>query len=217
MVHAVAANSSSSERTTLAEKRVSLQVDWEGYQTILAALGNKRSAHLTYFNSTLEIMAPSEEHENSSRLIGRFIEILTEELNLTLKTMGSTTLNQPAAAGAEPDEGYYIQNEPKVRGKTVDIEVDPPPDLVVEVDITHTDINKNALYAILGIPEFWRYDGKALRIYQLQGQSYQEVEQSSTFPTIPKDQLYTFLNSCAQQGETQAKRSLRVWLRQHQG
>lgn len=201
-------------RRAIAERRVSLSVDWAGYQTIRSVLGNKRAAHLAYYNGMLEIMSPSEAHENPSGLIGQFIEILTEELNLNIKTMGSTTLECPEAeAGAEPDQGYYIKNEPKVRGKKVDFKVDPPPDLVVEVDITHTDINKNALYAELKIPEFWRYNGEVLRIYQLEDDQYKEVENSPTFSTIPKDRLYDFLNACAQQGETKAKRDLRVWMK----
>jgi Uma2 family endonuclease len=114
-------------------------------------------------------MTSLEEYENTSGLIGQFIEILTEELNLNLKTLGSTTLDRlDLASGAEPDQCYYIANEPKVRGKQVDLAIDPLPDLVVEVDITHTDINKNALYAELEIPKFWRYNGRQLSIYQLQ-------------------------------------------------
>ena len=198
----------------LAEKRVTLRVEWEGYQKILDALGDDRSAQLTYRQGILEIMTPLEIHENASGLIGQFIEIMTEELNFNLKTMGSTTLNREELdSAAEPDQGYYIANEPLVRGKVVDLTVDPPPDLVVEVDITHTDIDKNRLYAELRIPEFWRYNGNILRIYQLQANRYQEVEVSPNFPSIPKAKLYAFLNDCAEQGETDAKRNLRVWLR----
>jgi Uma2 family endonuclease len=127
--------------------------------------------------------------------------------------MGSTTLNRPdLAVGAEPDKGFYIANEPLVRGKTVDLTTDPPPDLIVEVDITHTDINKNLLYAEMGIPEFWRYNGQQLKIYELCDGQYQEAETSPTFPKVPKERLYDFLKECAQQGETQAKRNLRVWI-----
>ncbi|XGV98267.1 MAG: Uma2 family endonuclease [Leptolyngbya sp. BL-A-14] len=215
MVHASPTDTAQLPRS-LPEKRVSLQVDWDGYQTIRATLSEKRAAHLTYHNGILEIMTPLEEHENSSGLIGQFIEILTEELNLNIKSMESTPLDRPGLrAGAEPDQGYYIANEPVVRGKTVDLSVDPPPDLVVEVDITHTDIDKNALYAALGIPEFWRYNGRSLTIYALQSARYQEVQMSPTFPGVPKERLYEFLNHCAQKGETQAKRELRVWIRQH--
>ncbi len=217
MVHTSVTDISQLQRS-LPEKRVSLHVDWDGYQTIRKTLGENRSAHLTYYNDILEIMTPLEAHENSSGLIGQFIEILTEELNFNIKSMESTTLDRPGLkVGAEPDQGYYIANEPLVRGKTVDLNVDPPPDLVIEVDITHTDINKNLLYAQIGVPEFWRYNGKILKIYDLQNGEYQEVQKSPTFPSVPKERLYEFLSNCAQQGETQAKRDLRVWIRKQQG
>lgn len=195
-----------------AEKRVTLHgVSWEAYQKILEALGEKRAALLRYYKGRLEIMTPLEAHENPSRLISDFIKILVDELDLNIKSMGSTTLNRPdLQVGAEPDEGFYIANEPIVRGKTVDLAVDPPPDLIVEVDITHTDINKNVLYAEIGVAEFWRYNGKQLRIYELHNGQYQEVEASATFPQTSKEQLYEFLKECAQQGETQAKRNLRT-------
>ncbi len=215
MVHTSPTDITQLERS-LPEKRVSLYVDWDAYQTIRKTLGENRSAHLTYYNGTLEIMTPLEAHENSSGLIGQFIEILTEELNLNIKSMESTTLDRPGLkAGAEPDQGYYIANELLVRGKTVDLNVDPPPDLVVEVDITHTHINKNVLYAELGVSEFWRYNGRILKIYDLHNGEYQEVISSPTFPGVPKEQLYEFLSNCTQQGETQAKRDLRVWIRQN--
>jgi Uma2 family endonuclease len=201
-----------------AEKRVTLHhVSWDAYQTILEALGEQRSAHLTYYKGTLEIMTPLEAHESGSSLIGQFITILTEELNLNLKTLASTTLKRlDLKNGAEPDQCYYIANEPLVRGKTVDLSVDPPPDLIVEVDITHTDINKNALYAEMGVPEFWRYDGQQLTIYELRDGKYEEVETSPIFPKVPKERLYEFLKECTQQGETQAKRNLREWVKNMQ-
>jgi Uma2 family endonuclease len=203
---------------SLPESRVSLLVDWAAYQDISRILGENSSIHLTYYNGILEIMAPLEEHEWSSGLIGQFIEILTEELNLNLKTMESTTLSRPGLrAGAEPDKGYYIAHEPLVRGRIVDLASDPPPDLVVEVDITHTDIDKNALYAELGVPEFWRYNGKMLKIYQLEDDHYQETPISPIFPTVPKERLYSFLRGCAEEGETSAKREFRLWIRQNLG
>ena len=104
---------------------------------------------------------PLEEHEFSGRLIELFVRILVVELGLKIKTMGSTTLDRSDLdRGAEPDSAYYIQNQSRVAGRKVDLATDPPPDLVVEVDITHTDINKPALYAAMGVPEFWRYDGR---------------------------------------------------------
>jgi Uma2 family endonuclease len=200
----------------LPEKRVLLHgVSWQSYEMILAALGEKRSALLSYYKGELEIMTPLEQHDGSSGAIDNFIQILTEERDLNIKNMESTTLNRAdLKVGAEPDKGYYIANEPLVRGKIVDLNTDPPPDLIVEVDITHTDINKNALYAEMGVPEFWRYNGQVLTIYKLQGGAYQAMEASPTFPDVPKERLYEYLQDCSRVGETQAKRNLRAWLRQ---
>ena len=204
--------------TTLAEKRVSFyNLSWQSYEQILAALGNKRAARLTYYKGTLEIVSPLEKHESVSDRIGTLIHILTEELNLNIKSMASTTLNKPELkVGAEPDKCYYIQNEPAVRGKIVNLAIDPPPDLVLEVDITHTDINKTQLYQEMKVPEFWRYNGKVLTIYLLNENQYQESETSPTFPLLTKAKIYEFLAQCNTQGETQTKRSFRTWLQEQQ-
>jgi len=194
-----------------AEQRVLLpNVTWQGYRQILSALGERRAAHLTYFNRSLEIMIPLEEHEGSSSRIDQFVNVVTEETDQNLKSLQSTRLNKPELpGGAEPDQCYYIANEAAVRGRTVDLAVDPPPDLVVEVDITNSDIDNNALYAAMGVPEFWRYDGEVLRIYLLQDGAYQESESSLVFPEVPKALLYQFLQDCDDQGETASKRILR--------
>ena len=202
--------------TTLAEKRVIFyNLSWQSYEQILAALGNKRAARLTYYKGTLEIVSPLEEHESANSLIGQLVELLAEELNLNIKSMGSTTLNKPELkVGAEPDKCYYIQNEPAVRGKIVDLAIDPPPDLIVEVDITHTDINKTQLYQDMKVPEFWRYNGKVLTIYLLNEDRYIESVTSPTFPLLTKSKIYEFLAQCNTEGETQTKRSFRTWLQE---
>ena len=160
------------------EKRVSLyNFTWTNYQKILAALPQTRAAHLTYDCGTLEISMPLEDHEQASEWIGLLIRILVVEMGLKLKSMRSTTLDrEDLDRGAEPDNAYYIQHQPQVAGRTVDLTTDPPPDLVVEVDITHTDIDKNRLYASLGVPEFWRFNGQIWRIYQLQGSKCLGIE-----------------------------------------
>jgi Uma2 family endonuclease len=194
------------------EQRVLLRsLSWEAYLQILSALPDSRRARLTYDDGVLEITVPSELHEFSRSLIDIFIRTLIEIMGLRLKTMSSTTMNYPhLKKGAEPDNAYYIQNQPLVKGRTVDFSQDPPPDLVVEVDITHTDIAKKQFYSSLGIPEFWRFDGQVWRIYQLQEQVYVEVEHSPIFPKVPKDWLYAFLTE-AQEDEIEAVRSLRAW------
>jgi len=202
--------------TLLAEKRVAFyHLDWQSYEKILEALGDNRAARITYYQGTLEIVTPLEEHESAHDRLGILIHILTEELNLNIKSMGSTTLKIPTLkVGAEPDKCYYIQNEPAVRGKKVDLSIDPPPDIIIEVDITHTDINKKQLYQEMKVPEFWRFNGKKLTIYLLKQNQYQESETSLTFPLLTKSIVYEFLAQCNAQGETQTKRTFRAKLRE---
>ena len=199
----------------LGEKRVTLNgLTWQAYQQILSALPQSRASHLTYDHGTLEITMPLESHESASEIIGLFIRILAVEMGLRLKSMRSTTINrQDLDRGAEPDCAYYIKNQSKVAGKTIDFTKDPPPDLVVEVDITHTDIDKNRIYASMGVPEFWRYDGKELKIYQLQQNVYVECDRSPTFAWVKKEYLYIFLEQ-AQEDEVTAETRFRDFVRE---
>ena len=196
------------------EKRSVLRgLSWDAYVQLMDELPQSRGSRLTYDNGILEITVPLEIHEFSGRLIERFITTLVELMGLRIKTMGSTTMKYPKLRkGAEPDNAYYIQNQPLVKGRDVDFSQDPPPDLVVEIDITHTDIEKNAFYSSLGVPEFWRFDGKVWRIYQLCDRVYAEVEASPTLPKVPKERLYAFLKE-AREDETEAVISLRSWWR----
>lgn len=200
------------ELQPIGEQRVVLRdLSWEAYLQILNALPQSRGSRLTYDDGVLEITVPLEDHEFSGRLIECFIRTLVELMGLRIKTMGSTTLNYPRLKkGAEPDNAYYIQNQSLVKGRNVDFSQDPPPDLVVEVDITHTGIAKNRFYSSLGVPEFWRFNGKVWRIYQLQEGVYVEVEVSPTFPQVPKEWLYAFLER-AKEDEIAAVQSLRAW------
>jgi Uma2 family endonuclease len=201
--------------SSIEEKRVTLRgVSWEGYLQILDALPQSRGARLTYDDGILEISVPSELHEFSASLIECFIRVLVEEMGLRIKTMGSTTMNYPnLKKGAEPDKAYYIQNQSLVKGRNVDFSQDPPPDLLVEVDISHTDISKNQFYASIGVPEFWRFNGKILNIFQLQENVYVEVEVSPTFTQVSKESLYLFLDR-AKEDEIEAVRSLRLWCKE---
>jgi Uma2 family endonuclease len=204
------------------EKRLLFRnLDWPRYQALRETLNRhgenspveNRNIHFTYLQGTLEVTIPLEIHEFSARLIEKFIWILVVEFGLKVKTMGSTTLDREALdRSAEPDNAYYIKNQSLVAGRDIDLDRDPPPDLVVEVDITHTDIKKLALYGAMGVPEFWRYNGEVWRIYELRDGEYQEIEVSPTFLQVPKIKLYEFL-ATARQDEVEAELLLRQWVR----
>lgn len=201
--------------TLIGEQRVVFhRLSWDDYLQIFNALPQRRSSRLTYDGETLEITMPLEDHEFALRLIERFILILVFEMGMKMKTMGSTTINRKELErGSEPDCAFYIQNQPKVTGRNVNFETDPPPDLIVEVDITHTDIDKNRLYAAMGVPEFWRYNGEIWRIFQLENGEYQEREFSPTFAGVKKEDLYRFLTE-AQQDEIEAEQNFRLYVRE---
>jgi Uma2 family endonuclease len=196
----------------LGEQRVVFRgLTWLRYQQLLKILDDRRTARLTYDRGTLEITMPLEIHEFSGELIGRLIYFMVVEMGLKVKSIASTTLyREDLDRGAEPDKAYYIQNHALVAGRTVDLAQDPPPDLVLEVDITHTDIDKAALYANMGVPEFWRYDGQQLRFFQLDRGAYVEVEASPTFPMLLKAKVYEFLAQ-AKADEVEAEQIFRAW------
>ncbi|MEL7143469.1 MAG: Uma2 family endonuclease [Cyanobacteria bacterium J06643_4] len=196
------------------EKRVAFQnLDWQAFKQIQSLLTERSQARFTYDRGVLEITMPLERHERFARLIERFILILVVETGQMLKTMGSTTLDrEDLLKSAEPDNGYYIQSFNLVADHEINLATDPPPDLVVEVDITHTDIAKDALYAGMGVPEFWRFNGQVWRILCLVNGAYEERDRSPTFPLLEKADLYRFLES-ALLNEVAAEIEFRQWVR----
>ena len=199
----------------IGEKRVAFyDLEWCAFKQIQILLTERTRARLIYDNGVLEITQGLESHERFARLIERFVRVLVVEMNLKVKTMGSTTLDrEDLQKSAEPDNGYYIQSFDLVADHTVDLTVNPPPDLVVEVDITNTDIKKDLLYADLGVPEFWRFNGRVWRILCLENGAYVESERSPTFPIVDKSDLYQFLES-ALLDEVAAEIEFRRWVRE---
>jgi Uma2 family endonuclease len=197
------------------EKRITFRdLDWQSFKQIHQLLANRTRARFTYDSGVLEITMPLEGHERAARLIERFILILVVEMGMKIKTMGSTTLDrEDLLKSAEPDNGYYIQNYPLVADHKINLDHDPAPDLVVEVDITHTDINKNRLYASMGVTEFWRFNGQTWTILCLTEEAYVECDRSPTFPLVEKTDLYQFLEA-AFVDEVTAEINFRQWVRQ---
>lgn len=200
----------------LAEQRVILDnISWQTYLAILNDADNCRG-RMTYDRGILEIMAPSKLHEQVKRLIGRMVEVFTEELNIDIESVGSTTFKrEDLERGFEADECYYIQQAAAVRGKDeIDLLIDPPPDLLIEVDISRSSLSKFGIYGALGVPEVWRYDGERLRFYVRQAKGYREVQDSSVLPPLSASQLLHFLRQRLDQSETALIRGFRQWVRE---
>jgi Uma2 family endonuclease len=170
-------------------------VTWDQYKSFLAALGDKHVRHI-YDRGFLEIMSPLKRHDWIKRMIGRFIEAMVLDQDIPIQSIGSTTITSDLVEkGFEPDESYYIASEPKVRGK-IDFEpdVDPPPDLVIEVDVTRSSESRLPLFASMKVPEVWRHDGDELHfLIRSRGGQYRPAARSKAFPFLEPDDLVRFL------------------------
>ncbi|MCI0639123.1 MAG: Uma2 family endonuclease [Gemmataceae bacterium] len=198
------------------EQRLLLgDVTWPQYVEWLKLVG--RRFRLTYDQGDLEIMTLSSLHEWLACLLGQFIEVLTAELAIPRRSAGSTTFKlRKKLKGLEPDRSYYIQNEAKVRGKDkIDLRSDPPPDLAVEVEISRSVLKRMLIYAAIGIPEIWRFDGTDIIVHVLNAEGeYEESERSLAFPFLKVKKLVRFLNLRQKADETQVVESFREWVRE---
>ncbi len=198
-----------------AERRVVLQgVSWATYERLLHDLKDSSSPRLTFDSGVLEVMSPSAEHEESNRTIALLVEVLAEEFGIDVRNFGSTTFRrEDLGQGFEPDSCFYVQNEARVRGrKEIDLATDPPPDLVVEVDITSPSLPKLPLYARAGVPEVWRYDGERVTVYRL-GDDYEIAEASAVLPGVTGRDLTRFLEESGAQRRTLWLKGVREWAR----
>ncbi|MGI9303569.1 MAG: Uma2 family endonuclease [Gammaproteobacteria bacterium] len=190
-------------------------VSWETYEKLLADLIDQSSPRLYYDRGTLEIMSPSAEHERANRLLALLIDLVAEELDIDIESLGSTTFKrEDLARGFEPDSCFYVQNESRIRGKnTPDLTIDPPPDLIVEIDITNGSLEKFPLYAEVGVPEIWRYDGRRFCIHQLTVDHYIESETSAVFPLVTRTVIAESLMQSTTLGRTALIRTFREKIR----
>ena len=178
------------------EHRVVLRnVCWETYERLLAEHLDRSSPRFTYNRGTLEIMSPSAEHEWYNQLVSDLVKLLARELRIDVLSLGCTTFKrEEAERGFEPDSCFYVAHARRLRGKTrIDLAVDPPPEIVVEVVVTHPSLSKFPICAAFGVPEIWSYDGRRLRIYRLSGSEYTEAPSSGILPELQANQLTDFL------------------------
>jgi Uma2 family endonuclease len=198
-----------------ADRVVLHNISWQQFENLLVDLGESRAARVAYDDGTLEIMTPLPEHEYYKEVIGDSIKEIAEVLDQDYESLGSTTWKREIKkAGVEPDNCFYFQNEPRIRGKLeFDLSQDPPPDLALEIDVTSKSLSRFSIYARLGVPEIWCYDSGELKIYQLQNEGYIEVETSSVFPTLRVQELPELIEQYRPQGRRAIRRAVREWAR----
>jgi len=197
------------------------KVNWQRYEQLLAEMERNRTARFSYYRGQLEMMTPLEEHDRCHKLIESLILTITDEMGIKIETYKSPTLKRAdLQVGVEPDTAYYIQNADRMARRTkIDLETDPVPDLILEVELSRSDFNKFEMYAALGIPEVWRYISKPgetflqgkFFIHYLDGDRYREEDYGLAFPFLSAGRILQFIDQSDVSGLPTALRDLRLW------
>jgi Uma2 family endonuclease len=190
-------------------------ISWQTYETILEEMGEGYAARLAYNKGTLEIRMPLPKHERAKSMIGDLVKVLLEELEIDCEPLGSTTFKrEDMETGVEPDDCFYIQNEAAIRGKDrIDLTIDPPPDLAIEID--NSSSTSLSSYQALGVPELWRYNGRVLQINVLQYGKYAETQISPNFPAFPLVEVIPqYLEQSKAIGRNATIKAFRNWVRE---
>jgi Uma2 family endonuclease len=197
------------------QRMVLYHVSWDTYERLLHDYEQCSSPRFTYDRGILEIMSPFSQHEAYGRFLDCLMIAWADATDTLVRITGSTTYKrEDLQRGFEPDSSYYIQHEPWVRGKErIDLHVDPPPDLLVEIDITHSSLDKLSIYAQVGVPEVWRYDGAQLHLLVLREGTYVAGTQSGVMPSMTADALLDLLRGAAEQDAATWLRRAQAWAR----
>ncbi|HMF20334.1 MAG TPA: Uma2 family endonuclease, partial [Gemmataceae bacterium] len=174
------------------------------------------SLRLTFDQGTLEIMVTSREHEAYKTRLGDLIQILADVFDLNVEPGGNMTFQrEDIEKGLEGDNCWWIEHEGQVRGKlTWDPAVDPPPDLILEIEISRTAVARMPIYAKLKVPQVWCFDGQSIRVYLLQPDgTYLQANESPTFPGIPLAEIVPFVFPRKDKGYLTILREFRAWVK----
>jgi Uma2 family endonuclease len=203
------------ERLPAGAKLDLFDIDWEEYEQLLSQMGDFPGHRLSYDRGRLVIVSPSAEHEDYKDFIYSLVRLISLETDVALETRGTTTLkSKKLLKGAEPDTCLYVQSASQVIGKRrINLDTDPPPDVVVEIDLSSHSLYKFPIYAALGVPEIWRYDGKTTHFYQLVGESYEAIRNSIAFPILTAEDLTRCLGQSKVEGQTATLKTFRQMLR----
>lgn len=197
-----------------AEQRIVLHnVAWDTYERLLADHVGSSAPRFAYDQGELEILSPSTKHEEDNRTLALLVEMVAMELAIEVRNVGSMTFKrEDLQRGFEPDSSFYIQHELSVRGKSqIDLVVDPPPDLVIEIEVSRQAIPKLPLYASMGVPEVWRSDRGEVTILQFDDGKYRESTASIALPMVKHEILTRFLTESRTLRRLEWLRQVREW------
>jgi Uma2 family endonuclease len=167
-----------------------------------------------YDTGNLEIMVVSVGHERPNRTLAALVEVVAEETGRDFCPTGSATFKRKdLEKGFEPDSSFYLEQAAAVRDKDeIDLMTDPPPDLVIEVDITRSSLDRFLIFAALRVPEVWRYDSQRVSMHRLESGAYQEIPKSVALPPLTASQATLFLDESRRRKRSDWLRGVRAWV-----
>lgn len=185
---------------------------WTDYEDLLQSRQDKAAIKLYFDAKTHEIriVAPLPKHGDQSDSLSDFVKSLLRNQGRDWQSFDPITLKRFEQKGLEPAACFYIQNREAILGKErIDLAVDPPPDLAIEVDLTSS--TKPEDYEAIGVPELWLYRDERLSIFLFDKQQYHESSISRLFAEIPvKDLLPTYMERAWKLGSSVALRELEI-------
>jgi Uma2 family endonuclease len=193
-------------------------VSWEEYEQLLETVPEGRPFRVTYDCGRLEVVTTSRRHEWRSNFIHSMIVLLCVELKTAMESFGHATWKRKGLRkGAEADTCFYIASAPFVtdRDSDVDLEADPPPDIVIEIDVSNQSDHKFPIYAAFRVPEIWRFKKGRMEFHQLHDETYIESTASRFFPFLTSDVVTEFLKKARVEGQIPALAAFRRWVRKH--
>lgn len=167
---------------------------WQDYRALSEQRGDSSSPRLKYRPGEVLLMSPLPQQGWNANLIADVVKALLDYLGQDYDAFTPVTMDLPEVRGIEPDYCFYIDHWRAVSGKKrIQWETDPPPDLVIEIDvISYSDVNDYLPYRV---PEVWLFKGNRLELYQLQTHEYSLQLNSRYFPDID---LQTLIARCLQ-------------------
>ncbi|MDN5870480.1 MAG: Uma2 family endonuclease [Nitrococcus sp.] len=192
-------------------------ISWQTYERLLSEHGENTGTRFVYHRGMLEIMIVSLKHEKLKDILVDLFTILADAREVDYMKAGSTTFKrEDLTTGFEPDACFYITHAAYMRHKDqVNLNVDPPPDLVIEIDITHESLSRFPLFAAVGVPEIWRYDGSKASVHVLDKDSdaYHGLAQSAALPGVTGDVLTRLTEAALTEKRHEWLKRVHAWMR----
>jgi Uma2 family endonuclease len=191
-------------------------ISWETYERLLADHEDTSVPRFTYDRGDLEIMSPRPEHEDRTWASERIIEAFVLQKGIEFRnTRSSTFRRHDLERGFEADASFYIQNEAAVRqNNEFDLVVDPPPDLVIEIDVTNSSIDELSVFAAVGIPEVWRHAEGKFRFMRLSSGKYVAVEESLVLPGASASDVSFLVGAVGTTGRAAWLKRVQAWVQE---